>query len=742
MKEIILSGIFLFFLPIFLSAQLDIDLDWLENKDYYNKVIGEVDPDFNITETPGNYKDEPVVILCQKYYFSFLKGKLARQLFGYNAAGVKGIYRKRIKIQDASALAKFSAFYFQESKSFGISIIKPNGKKIRIDMRDAIEVSTQVPRFYKTDFQNSSYYKIAIPNLEVGDIIDYFSVYLGSYETGLSLATQLSTDYPVAKQAYIFDIGEGWSFYYRSLNGASSFVKVEELGQDDKGEPQKEIIRLVFDDEYRAKYKRQKWDFPYLSEPTIKFIAFRSINRSISNTMNVKNIALPELRPFIGKATGFPKIKGVAKKRKWAQQSEQVVVKELYQVLRHMLLEEDERSLDDLKDTYELDVSASMNTSFFISVFKSFLDRFDIENSLVYAVPKYFGTMSNAISPTETQLGVYVHSTKKYYFPPNLYSRAGEIPAYLDHADIITLSVSKPQEFKAALKSAVESKLPIADSKEHLQATIIQLQFSEDMKEQKLVMHQQYHNSHRQEKSKLFLFNTDYKLEDDILFYHPLIFPKSFKEGKGKDNPNNPFQKFLTIRSDKISAVQKEREPIKRKAIENYFKDEYGIKELIDYQIINNGRFGERRLSVQLDFVTENLIKKAGDNYLFSVGRLIGEQVQLKEDDILKRTKDIYFGTSKLFTNTIDIEIPKGYVVEGVKHLNVSVDNEYVSFISNAVFHNNKLTITTTKDFKKPYVPVQDWDKVVAVVEAVDNFTQTKVVLKKDALNTPTSSRK
>jgi len=212
-----------------LFSQVKRGKEWFAGKLYYEKVM-KADEDFASIAVPASYTEEPVVILCQKFYFSFLKGKLLFSM-AESGAGVKGITRKKVKIQDQSAIEDFSEFYFQSSEVLGITLIKADGTEIVIETKDAISVETDVPQFYRSSFQNSAYYKIAVPNLEVGDIIDYYTVYQESKEESISFLTTITETYPVVKQAFIIDIGKGWNFYHRSLNGAPEFIE-QGTGQD------------------------------------------------------------------------------------------------------------------------------------------------------------------------------------------------------------------------------------------------------------------------------------------------------------------------------------------------------------------------------------------------------------------------------------------------------------------------------------------------------------------------------
>ena len=120
------------------------------------------------TEIPEKWKNESAVILYQEFFYDYHK-------FATNVRYTSGI-RKRIKLLDKISVDDFSDFSFikkfrvkrgywgRKGKKFvGIKIIKPNGK-----VRE-IEIGKEA-----TQTDNKNEYKIAIPGLEVGDIIDYY----------------------------------------------------------------------------------------------------------------------------------------------------------------------------------------------------------------------------------------------------------------------------------------------------------------------------------------------------------------------------------------------------------------------------------------------------------------------------------------------------------------------------------------------------------------------------------------
>ena len=139
--------------------------------------IGEkIEDEFKITAVPEKWKNESAVIIGMKEEYLF-KRQVAR---GKTTAGVniKEYVHKRIKLQDKNAVEKFSTFYYVTMGGDGkaeYKVIKPDGKEVAIDMKSAIEEEQDVPDIYKPIYYKLKFksMKIAIPDLEIGDIIDY-----------------------------------------------------------------------------------------------------------------------------------------------------------------------------------------------------------------------------------------------------------------------------------------------------------------------------------------------------------------------------------------------------------------------------------------------------------------------------------------------------------------------------------------------------------------------------------------
>jgi hypothetical protein len=95
------------------------------------------------------------------------------------------------------------------------------------------------------------------------------------------------------------------------------------------------------------------------------------------------------------------------------------------------------------------------------------------------------------------------------------------------------------------------------------------------------------------------------------------------------------------------------------------------------------------------------------------------------------RQADIWVPFARTIENTITVNIPAGFSVDGIQDLNTSVDNESGSFVSTAKVDGDKLLITTRKLYKKSFDKKEAWPNYIAFLEPAYKFSQSKIVLKK-----------
>jgi hypothetical protein len=206
-----------------------------------------------------------------------------------------------------------------------------------------------------------------------------------------------------------------------------------------------------------------------------------------------------------------------------------------------------------------------------------------------------------------------------------------------------------------------------------------------------------------------------------------------------RDYLNKDFQKYIVnpkknkgdntyTDGDKEERLKRQKEYLQ----ERITKDGMEIDKYENYELQQDGRFEETpRLAFKETFSLKKVINKAGRNYLLDIGKLIGSQLKLEESELKLRQNDLWLAYARTIGNSITLQIPKGYIVEGYQDLNLNVDNESGSFVSTAKVEGDKLVVTTKKIYKKNFDKKELWPNYIAFLEAGYKFTQTKIVLKK-----------
>src|SRR5262245_58673552 len=189
-----------------------------------------VEAEFKVTDIPENWKTESAVIIGQRTEYLF-----TRAAYGKKSAStvvrISEYIHKRIKLQDKNALEKFSTFNYVTMGRDGnaeYKIIKPNGKEESVDMKSPIEDDNDLPSIYRPIFYNLKVtsQKIAIPNLQIGDIIDYTLRSTINWDMRMEgvafkpFMFSLANNYATMYQQYRFTLANGMKVQYRNYNGA------------------------------------------------------------------------------------------------------------------------------------------------------------------------------------------------------------------------------------------------------------------------------------------------------------------------------------------------------------------------------------------------------------------------------------------------------------------------------------------------------------------------------------------
>jgi hypothetical protein len=724
--------------------------------------VGEkLEDEFKITAIPEKWKNESAVIIGMKEEYLF-KRQVAR---GKTTAGVniKEYVHKRIKLQDKNAVEKFSTFYYVTIGSDGkaeYKVIKADGKEVAIDMKSAIEEEQDIPDIYKPIYYKLKVksMKIAIPDLEVGDIVDYSinSTLDWDMKTeGINFTPfifSLSNNYPTLYQQYRFTMANGMKVKYRSYNGAPNLKfdpKASVYGERET------YLSYFFLDKDREKSDDERWSYELRSTPSVKFrvvfldydpgdrtLGEATVDRSGLDYENVyKGYAGAALynTTVVASLVAYTTQYILKKKEVGALKADIDVAKETYYCLRKVFLEmyykgpvhsdlekyftgkklykkilKAEAKDDGKKEEKEDEIR--MNAVTFCTAYRSALKAQGIESELFVYVPRKLGSWRDAIFMEELDFVMRLKIKDKAYYLEalNNFDAFATPHSYLENAEGLSIRYDEADSY---YKVSVPSTPATANLER--QETVVN--FTDAMDIVNIERTSSYTGTQKADLIGKANLDREYLTKDFEKYYaEPLT---KGKKGDVAAPANNKYE--YAEKDDQV----KERKDLFEKIIK---EDDLDVDKYNDFELIQDGRSGDSAmLKYKEKYSLKKLISKAGKNYLFEAGKLIGGQLKLEPNELKERKTDIWIPSAITIENIITINVPDGYSVDGLQDLNLNIDNPSGTFISTAVANGNKLTISTRKIYKNTFDKKEAWPNYVAFLEPAYKLSQAKVVLKK-----------
>ena len=670
------------------------------------------DADFTVIATPDKWKEESGVILAQKTKFAFDKDA--------NKLAVYEITRRRIKLNDRDAVNSYSSVYFRIGSSrdgAGIKVIKANGTVQDVSLRNAVYVedasdvpSTFTPYIGKasTVYDKSKsrviFYKIAIPDLDPGDIIDYGTIFYDdntvkkmSFIEFDPIYFVCTREYPVVSQKFEIDTDNNSFVNSKSTMGAPLFKETGNGNAD-----------YSWEDHNREKLMDTRWVNSYVELPMVKFqIVFsKSENRAdlfIGDRGELKqNITPPELAKKMNNlynrldgSVYYTMAKGYLKQLGYGDMKEEDFIQKSYYILRHM-------------SHYRAN---GFSSELFASCLTQCLDLRKIPYELIVTTPANLTRPENIIFRTEPEWMLRVKG--KYIFNATLFSNPYDYKEEFLNTPAYIISLGKNP-------TATSITLPASTPDENITTNTITA--SMDTSGRNLVVVHQ--------KAITGLSKQFYNIQG--LIYTTALDDDHRSYGGEDDIRAGMKGTVLESYEDKLRERKKEDKTRKLEYMKKAFEDEYAtITSYTEFLLNTEGRtWRKQELNYTSKFELGDMVKIAGNNLLVSVPGLVGEQLFISQDE-RKREADAYMSFPRSLRNIINFTIPEGYKVVGINNLNLNIDNEVGTFAVRASVEGNKLNLLVKKVYKQTTVKKENWPKLLEMLDAAFNFSQKKILLKK-----------
>lgn len=183
-------------------------------------------------------------------------------------------------------------------------------------------------------------------------------------------------------------------------------------------------------------------------------------------------------------------------------------------------------------------------------------------------------------------------------------------------------------------------------------------------------------------------------------------------------------------------ASAEEQEKFLKEFSSNYSGLNSGDDSECEVSAQNKGRemIFEKPLIMDISFNGKDLIEKAGNTRIFSVGLTIGKQVELYQKE--ERLFPIEMDYPHTYHRNITLILPEGYSVKNLDDLNadhtLEMDGKEVAkFETTYIQEGNKVMIKNMEFYKQVDFPISVYDTYSKVINAAADFNKIKLVVEK-----------
>lgn len=143
---------------------------------------------------------------------------------------------------------------------------------------------------------------------------------------------------------------------------------------------------------------------------------------------------------------------------------------------------------------------------------------------------------------------------------------------------------------------------------------------------------------------------------------------------------------------------------------------------------------GKKPFVMNVTFEGKDLIQKAGENYLFSVGQTIGRQMEFYQEN--KRVLPVEIDYPHYYTRTLKIKLPKGASVKNLDKFNMDFKTDIngkteAAFTSKFKQENEEITVENTEFYNIINYPLSTFESYKAVLNAAADFNKIVIIVTK-----------
>jgi hypothetical protein len=155
---------------------------------------------------------------------------------------------------------------------------------------------------------------------------------------------------------------------------------------------------------------------------------------------------------------------------------------------------------------------------------------------------------------------------------------------------------------------------------------------------------------------------------------------------------------------------------------------------------VKNGKINDSSqpnlpFAIEGELDVASLVEKAGNNYLFKIGEIIGAQVEMYQEHARQQPIDMQYPI--FYRRIIQFNIPQGYVLKGADDIKIDksvLENDQITsrFISDYVVKGNQVTVTADEFYENVSLPPSLYEPFRSVINAAADFNKVVLVFEKE----------
>ncbi len=629
-----------------------------------------------------------------------------------NAIKSTHLRRNMIKLNDASAVEKFTEFSIDAPQkkdlhgftiiwtkhAFGARIIKPDGTVNEVDINEAVTVTEGKKN------EKDSEYKIAIPGLLAGDILDffYYDEYFLDELSMKDIDVSFLASYPTRNFTIDFRTAPELAVEYGAYNGApqlTSFTMIE-----GKNRFFLELENMDSLDEEMPYFKSAR-QMPFLrfyilnNKARLEFVPKSARPGGIRHTNShylLSDIAsyMASLRPDYKCADEAASIVN-----NWLKANGQLSDRQLadlaYMALKYAMIKQGNRygGLSFALQYYKTLEKLHVQIPYGVGVTSS-RNNVPIDKMIRFDEPDYIVMVGDSC----------------YFSNTNIMRLPGEMRESFDRESYWKFNGRPESENIQAM--LVNGNLPATNAMANTVYLVSDVSLDTDNDTDDLL--------------SVTTQMTVTGAQKGILT--PLVSEKAAITRLEKYLGVKPMTMKVDMHNElrTITARQKFAEKISKNmwggkdcALKSYTVDSYGVTpDSADVKVTFKG-------------TVQDAVTHAGDNLMVNLGLFISEQQQIKGAQ-RKRDVSILRDSPERFDITIRFEIPEGYelVPESLEDLNRSIIFKEATFNSSAELVDNTVVVRVTERYPRSIYAPTSWDALMAISDASYEFNSASIVLR------------